>query len=265
MWEGNKTCLKWYNINNYNVKNYISASRPRLADRSFISNYISPLTQKTILFNSKRKFHTTGKIRSDLRIGPHHIDIISILIGSILGDTHLEKRKNGTRIIFEQCSRNVEYIMWFHNFFATRGYCSLNKPKLTTRIKKGNKIFYQYRVSSFTFTSFNWLHSMFYVNGKKIIPRNLEMYLTPLALAIWFRHDGSKLGKGAKIATNCFCVKDLEFLCLLLKNKYNLEFSIHSGGKDKGYSLDIKSTSMSNFSSIIKPYILPCLCYKLGD
>jgi len=64
----------------------------------------------------KKEFHTVNnrsKLRSDLRIGPHNIDVLSVLMGSILGDTHLEKRKKGigSRIIFEQCNRNVEYIM----------------------------------------------------------------------------------------------------------------------------------------------------------
>lgn len=113
------------------------------------------------------------------------------------------------------------------------------KPKLKTKIKKGNKVFYQYRVSSFTFTSLNWLHTMFYVDNKKIIPRNLGMYLTPLALATWFIDDGSKLGKGAKISTNCFSLDDLNFLCLLLKDKYNLDVSLHSAGV-KGNTLHKK-------------------------
>jgi hypothetical protein len=49
---------------------------------------------------------------------------------------------------------------------------------------------------------------MFYsprgVNGRdsiKIIPRNLEDYLTPLALVIWLLNDGfaPKLGKGSNL------------------------------------------------------------------
>jgi ubiquinol-cytochrome c reductase cytochrome b subunit len=59
-------------------------------------------------FSSKIK-----KLTSKERIGPHNIDIISMIIGSILGDTHLEKRTNGigTRVIFEQSNNNVEYLM----------------------------------------------------------------------------------------------------------------------------------------------------------
>jgi hypothetical protein len=40
--------------------------------------------------------------------------------------------------------------------------------------------------------------------------------------------DGSKLGSGFKIATNCFELSELEELCKLLCEKYNLNCSIHS-------------------------------------
>lgn len=59
----------------------------------------------------KKEFQTINKskLRYDLRIGPHNLDVISVLIGSILGDTHLEKREKGigTIIIFEQSNLNV--------------------------------------------------------------------------------------------------------------------------------------------------------------
>lgn len=155
--------------------------------------------------------------------------------------------------------------MWFHTFFATRGYCSPNKPRLYTKITKNNKVLYKYRIATYTFSSLNWLHEMFYKDNKKIIPKSIGEYLTPLALAIWFMDDGSKLGKGAKIATNCFSHKELEYLCLILKKKYNLDTSFHTGGKDKGETIYLKSTSMANFAKIVKPFMLRSLYYKLGD
>src|SRR5215510_2035823 len=106
---------------------------------------------------------------------------------------------------------------------------------------------------------------MFYIFNKlenkfiKIIPHNIEKYLTPLALAIWFMDDGSKLGKGAKIATNCFKYKELQFFCNILLKKYNIIVKLNSGGKNKGYVLYIHSKSMPLFSKIVKPYILPSL------
>ena len=252
-WEGKLNCLKWYYLNNL----YWSPSEFHFVFFS-LPLQISKQLNKT-------------RITSLERIGPHNIDIISIIIGSLLGDGHLEKRNRGigTRIKFEQSNKNVEYLMWFHSYFSTRGYCNINKPELKKRIRKNGEIYFHYSINTFTFSSFNWIHDMFYMcsEGKyvKIIPLNIEQYLTPLALAIWFMDDGSKLKKGAKIATNCFTYKELSQLCEILKNKFNLTVTIHSGGKNKGYTLYISSQSMTTFSNIVKPFMLPTLYYKLGD
>ena len=219
-----------------------------------------------------RTFFTgTGKMVSYDRIGPHNIDIISIIVGSVLGDSHLEKRSRGvgTRIIFEQSNKNVEYLMWFHSYFSCRGYCNPEKPKLHKRIKQKEEIFFHYRINTYTFSSFNWIHDMFYtlLEGKyvKIIPSNIEKYLTPLALAIWFSDDGAKLGKGAKISTNCFKPNEILHICDILHKKYNITCSVHSGGVNKGHTLYIFTKSMPTFSKLIKPFMLPSLHYKLGD
>lgn len=78
-------------------------------------------------------------------------------------------------------------------------------------------------------------------------------------------NDGSKLGKGAKIATNCFTFKELLFLCEILFKKYNIIATLHSGGKNKNHILYIHSKSMPLFSKLVKPYMLPSLYYKIGD
>jgi hypothetical protein len=46
-------------------------------------------------------------------VGPHNLDVISLIIGSTLGDSNLEKRARGigTRVIFEKSNKNVEYLM----------------------------------------------------------------------------------------------------------------------------------------------------------
>jgi hypothetical protein len=110
---------------------------------------------------------------------------------------------------------------------------------------------------------------MFYkeIEGKyvKIIPDNIEQILTPIGLAIWFMDDGSKLGNGAKIATNCFTKTELLKLCKILQNKFNIIVTVQSGGINKGYTLYISTSSMITFSKIIKLYMLPSLYYKLGN
>ena len=254
-WEGKLHCLKWYYFNND-------------VGQGPVLSLFFPCS----LSIGKDLEKSKTKVNSIERIGPHNIDILSIIIGSVLGDSHLEKRNRGigTRIKFEQSNKNVEYLMWFHSYLSTRGYCNTDKPKLKKRIRKNGEVYFHYSLNTYTFSSFNWIHDMFYkpigIDGKyvKIIPLNIEEYLNPLALAIWFMDDGSKLKKGARIATNCFTYKELLLLCEILKNKFNLTVTIHSGGKNKGHTLYISSLSMPTFSKIIKPYVLPSLYYKLG-
>ena len=124
------------------------------------------------------------KTKSNLRIGPHNYDILCILMGSLLGDAYAEKHGNGTRICFQQEHTNSQYLMWFHSYLSKFGYCSETKPKVTTRLGKGGKLRYISRFKTYTYTSFNWIHTAFYFQNKKIVPYDLAEYLSPLALSV---------------------------------------------------------------------------------
>jgi len=69
--------------------------------------------QTTILSLAALPLLGSIKLNSKKRVGPHNIDTLSLIIGSTLGDSHLEKRAGGigTRVIFEQSSKNVEHLM----------------------------------------------------------------------------------------------------------------------------------------------------------
>ena len=110
---------------------------------------------------------------------------------------------------------------------------------------------------------------MFYRHNIKIIPRNLDKYLTPLALATLFLSSPG-LGQNSKLATICISAEDLEYLSLILKNKYNIETIIKfnnkslNSGKDSSGSLYIKNTSFSTFSKVVKPHLLHSQHYLLN-
>lgn len=217
-----------------------------------------------------RQFHLQGKIHSHKRIGPHNINILEIMIGLLLGDGHLEKRSGaiGCRLIVEQTNRNVEYLMWLYNQFLINGYCTNKKPKLFKRIKKNNTVYYGYKFNTFTFSSLNWLHDLFYLHKIKHLPIEfLKEHLSPLILAIWFQDDGNKFQSGYKIATNCFELSELEKLCGTLKSKFDIECSLHSSRKSNdtsfNYTIYIKKSSSAHFANLIKPYMINSMHYKL--
>jgi hypothetical protein len=55
--------------------------------------------------------------------------------------------------------------------------------------------------------------------------------------------DGSKTKSGARLFTNNFEISDIEFLCSILKSKFNLKTSIQSSGPNKGFFIYIKADS----------------------
>jgi len=126
------------------------------------------------------------RIKGINRIGPHNEDVLSIIFGSLLGDAYAEKRRlsGGTRISLFQEGKHISYILWLHNLLASRGYCNITVPKITTRLGKGGIIKKIVRFHTWTYTSFNWIHDLWYSNGIKLVPKNIANYLTPLALAI---------------------------------------------------------------------------------
>jgi len=197
------------------------------------------------------------------RIGPHNEDVISVLVGSLLGDGHAERlQSGGVRIRFRQKANHKEYLFWLYDFFNKRGYCSNNLPVLYKQ-KYGDKIYEAYRFGTYGFTSWMWLYKLFYTNSKiKVIPRNIADLLTPLALAVWIMDDGTWKQPGVRIATNCFTKQEVELLVLTLETKFNLKSTLHKNNAK--YQLYIKQESIPLLKELILPYMVPSMLYKLG-
>ena len=218
------------------------------------------------------------KILAHKRIGPHNIDILSIIWGGLLGDAHGERRPNGqamgkgaTRITFQQEATHLTYGLWLYNQLSSIGYCSSKIPIIQTRLGKGGVVRKLIRFRTWSYTSFNWIQETFYpeVNpgskGVKVVPVETKYYLTPLALAIWIMDDGAKVGKGLKFCTNSFSYKDCLFLSQILFDKYGLKSSVHNAGALNQYNVYIWKQSMPNLREIVSPYMVPSMKYKILD
>lgn len=205
------------------------------------------------------------RLRSNYRIGPHSMDILSIIFGSLLGDAFAENRKqgNGTRICFYQEASHLSYLIYLHKLISNLGYCNINLPKSHTRLGKGGVIRKICRFNTWTYSSFNWIHELWYINGIKIVPQNIYQYLTPLALAIWIMDDGTKSNKGLKLATNSFSFSDCNLLVKVLNDNFNLKSSVQSAGIENQYIIYIWQESMPNLRQLILPFFDPSMKYKI--
>ena len=205
------------------------------------------------------------KLKGIDRIGPHNKDILSIIFGSLLGDAHAEKRDKGkgTRISFFQENSHVSYLLWLHNYLSLQNYCNNNKPTITTRLGKGGKIRKICRFHTWTYTSFNWIHELWYDKKIKRVPNNIQEFLTPLALAIWIMDDGSKVSKGIKLCTNSYLYSDCVLLVKVLFDNFGLKASVQSAGAPNQYHIYIWKESMHSLRNIVFPYIISEMKYKI--
>lgn len=206
------------------------------------------------------------RVQSTVRVGPHNKDILSIIYGSLLGDSHAENRKLGfgTRISFYQEANHKEYLLWLHNLIASLGYCTPSSPKIQTRLSTGGKIRQIIRFHTFTYSSLNSVYAEWYINGVKHVPKNIAEYLTPLALAIWIMDDGSTVGQSLKLATDSFSYEDCLLLSNVLFEKYGLRTSVQSAGVENQYIVYVFKESMPVLREIVKPHMVPSMLYKLG-
>lgn len=70
---------------------------------------------KSSVYNAM--FHT--RVRAINRIGPHNHDVISVIVGSLLGDCYASKRSiEGTRLVYKQSIIHKDYLFWLYSFFA---------------------------------------------------------------------------------------------------------------------------------------------------
>ena len=218
---------------------------------------------KNSLFNN---FHTLVKAKN--RIGPHDKDVISVIIGSLLGDAYGNKRYvEGTRFCYRQSVKHKEYLFWLYRFFNNRGYSSNLKPRIYTRLLKNNgfiKEYYGYEFNTFTFRSFDWIYKMFYKNGKKRIHSNLGSFLTPLALAVWISDDGCWVKSGTRISCNSFTLKEVELLIEIINQNFGLKSNIQKISTPNQYSIYIQNKSIPLLKKIVSPYIHSSMLYKLG-
>ena len=192
----------------------------------------------------------------------------SIIIGLILSDGYIEKRKNwNARIQFEQSIKNFEYLWYVFNKF---NIFNSNYPVLTNRTFR-NKIFYTLVFKTRQLNCFNEYHNLFYHNNKKIIRTDLFFYIDYISLAHWIMADGSKRGKGLILCTDSYTITEVVILINILKIKFDLDSSIRyhisvlpKNIKKKVQRIYIDKNNLDKIKPYIKHYFVDSMLYKIN-
>ncbi len=174
-----------------------------------------------------------------------------ILIGSLLGDAYITKRG---QIQFEQGIHQQEYLFWKHQGLRSISYKNISTARRFDKRYQHENISYRFWTKQYFIS---W-RQKFYSKNKKIVPKDIQ--LAPLSLAIWYMDDGCLSDNKCIIATDGFSQEDICFLQKLLSEKFHINSSVKNKSK-----ILIKKESIQTFFSIVRPYMIPSMLYKIFD
>jgi hypothetical protein len=185
----------------------------------------------------------------------------SVITGSIFGDGTLELNwsKTNYRLKIENSVKQKEYVWWKYDILQE---LVLREP----RYNPTNRSISFKTISHKELTEFA---QMFYQGRQKILPNSLEQFVNdPMVLAVWFMDDGNAIRRNGKVYgyhlnTHAYMYEENVRLVRTLLDVYSIDSLIErSGGR---YRIRImRENSRQNFRSVIQPYILESMRYKIG-
>lgn len=185
-----------------------------------------------------------------------------ILVGTLLGDGHLETQNKGRtfRLKVEHSISQKDYTDWVFEKFKN---LTLTGPQVKEQ-KINGKLYQKYWFSTVSNGAVRFYAQQFYQNGKKVVPKFIAKLVTPISLAVWFMDDGSlksKFHRARIINTQSFSEIDLKRLQDMLLKKFNINTTLRN--QSEGKQIYIPSTEIGKFVSIVKPYIHQSMIYKI--
>lgn len=206
----------------------------------------------------------TQRVRNMMELSPYQY---SVVIGLILSDGWLilsstknpDKSRLNARLGLKQSLQRFSYL--WSVFYILSPYCS-NHPSLIIN-KRAGQINYGVQFFTQTLSCFTKLHKLFYINGVKTVPLDIYNLLDPIALAHLIMGDGQfvKTG-GLTICTDSYSIIDVVRLMNVLMIRYDLDCTIHIPRKAQ-YRIFISKRSMAKLRTIVSPYIVPSMLYKI--
>lgn len=196
-----------------------------------------------------------------------------ILIGTILGDGHIQKTQSKTnrcRVRICHGSKQKDYLDWKYSYF--KDLCPSEPKKEKDEESYLFYTFYRDDLSVF--------HDLFYEKTatsyrKKIDPTLLSIFKDPLSLAVWYLDDGSfrKTFQAARIATHSFSLSEMLILQEILKGNFGIPTSVVKAGKSRlgnyqwyQLSFNARDEGFSKLKETIYDIVrleIPSMLYKL--
>lgn len=185
-----------------------------------------------------------------------------IIIGKLLGDGHLETQNRGRtfRLKIEHAITQRPYVDWLAQELGSW----LNQPPRSwTRMVQGMQ-YTKYGFQTLSHPALRFFAHQWYHQGRKIIPPQINRWLTPLAFAVWYMDDGSVKSNqtnGRILNTQGFTRQEVDQLIQVINNRYQL--SAVPRRQREGWQIFIPAHDAQRLTEILKPHLHSMFRYKL--
>ena len=193
---------------------------------------------------------------------------LCIVTGLLLGDGYLY---TDGRLQVEQSMKNKQYLNWLYSELSNLS----GKIRLNVERKHPKTGVSSFSCRFYTQKCFTNLESIFYSKAtsfkkrRKIVPNDIENFLNPIVLAVWFMDDGGKAQNTVRafyINATSFNNSERILLQKALQNVFGLKINIQKAGGNNQYNFYIPAASYEKFYQLVLPTIslIPEMGYKLG-
>lgn len=211
-----------------------------------------------------------------------------VIVGSLLGDGNLQTDTSGRTWRYRALHKADHLLYLQYKYDCLKNLCQTgiiyheSKPD-----KRTGKIAKRYYFNTIVLVCLRHYGNLFYTYDPKLgqfvkdVPKTVEQLLSPRALAIMYqerpprsggRYDGALKWKGKSkamlICTESFSEEGVRRLKSAIKNLYNIETTLsakkNSSGLIVGYRLSIPAASSAAFVSLIEPFLINCMKYKVN-
>jgi hypothetical protein len=181
----------------------------------------------------------------------------AVLVGTLLGDGCLAKHGRYHRLHVKHKVAHRSLVELKYRVF--RDFISMGLHEFDQRLKDG--AFPCVQFATRTHPIFSKWHSYFYRDGRKIVPSEIEGYLSGLSMAIWLMDDGAADYAGVTLQTHNFRADEVEKLVSVIRRKFDL--AVNSRRNRGKLIIYVSASSMNALRELVGSHMLPEFGYKL--
>lgn len=193
-------------------------------------------------------------------------ELRSAIVGMVAGDAYLRKQKfcRSVSLRIKHAEKQREYLEHKRDILQHL-FKAWEIP-----IKSINNSGYPgVQLETRTHPKLRAIYKWFYSDGKKRFSRRILNYLTPVGIAIWYMDDGSLSYKkresqihGREVHLNTYCsLEEARVIQEYFKEAWDVSWTVV---QNKGlFRLRMGSHEARKFFTIIAPYVIPTMQYKI--